>query len=92
MQHNSMPPSRLAELYRMSRSTILRDEKVVSAIDRIGEIAPGAKRKILSGEAKVKKTVLRKLLELPEDDIVKLAMNIDNGIFDGSRYAVRKHK
>ena len=92
MQYDSIAPSRLTELYRMSRSTILRDEKVVRAIDRIGEIAPGAKRKILCGEAKIKKTVLRKIPDWPEDDVVQLAMNIENETFDKSRYSYLKYR
>ena len=70
----------LAELSNASRGTILRDKKVAVAIDMIGEISPGAKRKILSGEVKIDRQVLRSLSSWSKSEVMKFAMDIENGI------------
>ena len=45
--------ARLAEQYRVSNKTIMRDVKVSDAISAIGEASPEARRMIFSGEATI---------------------------------------
>ena len=71
------------EKYRLSRDTLLRDVKVIDAIDTIGEISHGAKKKILSGKVKVEKSVLRSLSSWSRANIVMLAMMIEDGTYEG---------
>jgi len=73
---------RLAEQYNESHSMILKDMEVVAAIDIIGEYSPAAKRKILSGEVKIDKQVLKSLSALQKDDIHRFVMEIENGSFE----------
>jgi len=72
----------LADLYDESRGTILKDKDIARAIDIIGEHSHRAKKKILSGEVKIDKQVLQELSSRQEDDIFRLAMEIENGSFE----------
>lgn len=48
----------LADEFKVSRMTIHRDARFARGLDRIGEKNPALKRKILSGETKIKKSVI----------------------------------
>ena len=72
---------RLAEKYKVSKSTINRDAKVAAAISAIGEASPEAKRKILSGESSIDKRALEKLSEKSKADIEATAAKIENGSY-----------
>jgi len=76
---------RLAEQYRVSRSTIIRDADVAKAINVIGEQSPEAKSKILAGEVGIESKVLKGLLALPNDDVVELATTIEEGTYEKRR-------
>ena len=77
-----MPESQSpADLYDESRGTILKDKEIARAIDIIGEYSHKAKKKILSGEVRIDKQVLQELSSWQEDDILRLAMEIENGSF-----------
>ena len=72
---------RLAEKYKVSKSTIERDAKVAAAISAIGEVSPDAKRKILSGESNIDKKELERLSASPKEEIEAAAAEIENGAY-----------
>ena len=72
---------RLAEKYKVSRITIMRDAKVAEAIDAIGDVSPEAKRKVLSGEVPIEKKVLQELSTKPKDEITAIAEMIEDGSY-----------
>jgi len=76
---NMTSASHLRDQYTLSLGTIIRDKKIATAIDMIGEVAPGAKKKILSGEAKIDRQVLRSLPSWSESEIFRFSMGIENG-------------
>ena len=77
-QHTS---ARLAEKYKVSKSTIKRDAKLAAAINAIGEVSPTAKKKILSGESNIGKMELERLSAKPKAEIKSAAAEIENGAF-----------
>ena len=86
-QNDTFPPgstsNRLSEQYNVSRITIIRDAKLAAAIDSIGEISPEAKRKILSGRARIGKNRLEALASASEEEIKEVATAIESGVFEG---------
>ena len=72
---------RLAEQYKVSPITIMRDAKVASAIDAIGEASPEARRRILSGESPLDKKALQGLAAKPKEEIAKIAEMIEGGSY-----------
>ena len=73
--------NRLADQYKVSRITIIRDAKVAQAIDAIGEVSPEAKKKILSGEVPIDKKVLQELSEKPKEEVTAIAEKIKDGSY-----------
>jgi len=61
---------------------ILKDKEVIDAIDIIGEYSHAAKRKILSGEVKIDKQVLKSLSTWQKEDIHRFVMEIENRSFE----------
>ena len=72
---------RLGQKYHVSAKTIQRDAKVAEVIDRIGEISPEAKRKILSGDVDVDKRELIGFSSKQKGDIEVLATEIEEGTY-----------
>jgi len=73
---------RLTDQYNESHGMILKDKEIAAAIDIIGEFSHCAKRKILYGEVKIDKQVLKSLSAWQDEDILRLAMEIENGSFE----------
>jgi len=71
----------LSKQYRVSRDTIIRDSKLSSGVDAIGEVSLEAKRKILSGEVEINKKKLETLSSLPAEEIVAIATEIEAGTY-----------
>jgi len=72
---------RLAEEYNVSPATIKRDAQVAAGIIAIGKTSPEAKRDILSEKTRISRKKLRELSTAPDDNIVEVAKEIDNGTF-----------
>ena len=72
---------RLAEKYKVSKSTIERDSRVAAAISAIGEVSPVAKSKILSGELNIDKRELGRLSSSPKAEIEATAAEIESGVY-----------
>ena len=70
---------RLSEQYNVSSRTIDRDAKFAAALKAVGEISPEAKRLILTDKAKLDKKELMALLDRPKDEVVALAMAVEQG-------------
>ena len=73
--------TRLAEQYKVSRATIIRDSALSKALDAIGEISPEAKRKLLSGEVAINKSKLNALASMTPYELVSLVAEIENGTY-----------
>lgn len=64
---NLKTSDRLAELYKVSKNTILRDEQFALGIDKLAEKSPEAKNKILKGEIKLGLGTIRRLSKDEEE-------------------------
>ena len=73
--------ARLAEEYNVSPITIKRDAQAAAGILAIGEASPEAKRDILAERTRISRKRLRELSAGPEDDIIEVALEIENGTF-----------
>jgi len=72
----------LADQYRVSPITIIRDSKLSESIDAIGEVSPEAKRQILAGEISINKNTLGGISAMPTEDVENLANKIESGEYD----------
>jgi len=72
---------RLADEYNVSPITIRRDAQAAAGIIAIGKTSPEAKRNILSEKTKISRKKLRELSAGPDEDIIEVAKEIDNGTF-----------
>ena len=73
--------SRLSDIYKVARATILRDSEISKAIDAIGENSPEAKQKILSGEATLTKKHLQELAKGEDENVTAIASEIAEGTY-----------
>ena len=84
-QNDHISPGRtstlLAEQYRVSPKTIMRDVKLAEALTLIGEESPEAKRKILSGEVAINKSKLEALSAAGAQDIKDVAAEVEDGTY-----------
>jgi len=83
-QFDNKPPqgrtaSRLATHYGVASITIIRDSQLAQIIDKIGEISPEAKAKILSGEANISRTRLQELSAASEQELIETIEMILDG-------------
>jgi len=76
--------SRLAELYKVSRSTIERDAQIANAINSIGKTSPDIKTDILSGKTRISRRKLQELSSGTEDDITNLIGQITDGTLNSN--------
>ena len=83
----SSTAKRLAEQYNVSSRTIERDARIAVALAAIGEVSPDAKREILSGATRINRKHLQELAAGTEDDIIDVAMRIDDGTFERRKAA-----
>jgi len=81
--HSGSTASRLAEQYKVSRDTIIRNAKLADTLNFIGEFSPEAKRKILTGEIQISKNRLEALSSVPKDEIAAAVAQIEDGLFEG---------
>jgi len=72
----------LAEKYKVSSRTIDRDSKTADAIDAIGEVSSEAKRKILAGEMKINRKILKDLPSMQANELSDFVAKIEDGTFD----------
>jgi len=84
-QKEGATASRLADYYKVSRNTIIRDAKASEAIDAIGMTSPEAKKNILSGETSITKKYLNELISGINEDIAETAARIEKGTFEKKR-------
>ena len=82
--------SRLAGQYNVSPRTIERDARVAEAISAIGKGSPEAKRSILAGKTRISRRQLQELAAGANDDVVEIAISIENGTFEKRRSAQTK--
>ena len=73
--------TRLAEHYKVSKTTINRDSALSKALDTIGEISPEAKRKLLSGEVAIHKSKLKALASMTPEELESLVAEIEDGTY-----------
>jgi hypothetical protein len=73
---------RLAKLYNISRDTIIRDSKVATALDKIGETSPDVKMDILSGKISITRKQLKELESGTDDDVDNIVTQIIDGTFE----------
>lgn len=78
----------VAEQYKVSQNTILRDAKASQTIDDIGSVSQEAKRLILSGEVKIDKKELESLTSADKEEIAGLAKSIENGTYEKAKAEV----
>jgi hypothetical protein len=72
----------LAELYNVSRPTIIRDEKLAIGLNRVNDVLPEAKMKILSEEVSVNKSKLETFAEAPLEKVTAFANEVVDGTYD----------
>lgn len=58
---NKKTSEKLAEEYRVSPKTILRDEQFARGLDKIDEIQPGSKQDVLTGKTKISKDIVQRI-------------------------------
>ncbi|MDR2571384.1 MAG: hypothetical protein LBD23_13995 [Oscillospiraceae bacterium] len=75
----------MAEIYKVSRDTIIRDSKVASAIDKIGEASPETKMDILSGEISITRKQLKELESGADDDVNNVITQIIDGTYEQAK-------
>ena len=68
---------KLAEEFKVSNKTIQRDEKFALGIDFIGKSNSDLKRKILSGDEKLNKSIVQKLADLPSNKKISIKDSAD---------------
>ena len=73
---------KIADMYGVSRNTIQRNAQLSTAIDKIGETSPEAKRKILSGEVKINKSKLERFSGKSTDEVNDIITQIENDTYD----------
>jgi len=73
--------NQLAEHYKVSKNTILRDAKLSESLDAISAVSPEAKRRILSGGVVVNKTILGNIPTMLTEEVEELAMSIEEGTY-----------
>jgi len=73
--------NQLAEHYKVSPMTIIRDAKLSESLDAISAVSPEAKRQILSGGVVVNKTVLGSIPTMLSEEVEELAMSIEDGTY-----------
>jgi len=71
----------LAEKYNVSAKTIRRNSKMSETIDTIGVVSPKAKRMVLAGEVSIDKNVLERLASAPQEEIARVATQIEEGSY-----------
>lgn len=71
--------ARVADAHNVGQSTVERSGNFAKAVDRIGEVTPGAKAKILSGQAGVSRAEVRKLAKMDDAEIEAVARQIESG-------------
>jgi hypothetical protein len=81
-EHLGSTAGRLAEIYNVSRATIVRDSKVATAIDKIGETSPETKMDILSGKVSITRKQLKELESGTDDDVDNVVSQIIDGTFE----------
>jgi len=74
--------SQLADQYKVSKNTIIRDAKLSESIDAVGAVSPEAKRQILAGEISINKNTLGGISTLPLEDVENFANKIESGAYD----------
>jgi hypothetical protein len=73
--------NRLAEQYKVSPKTIIRDSKLSEGLTNIGEVSPDVKRKILDGDVRVGKNRLEALASASREEVEDLVSEIETGTF-----------
>jgi len=75
----------LSEHYKISPRTITRDGQISDVIIAIGKESEEAKSNILSGEIRISRKQLQELAAGTEDDVTRIAEQIQDGTFEGGR-------
>lgn len=75
----------IGERYNVSPRTVTRDNNISTGIDAIGKFSSDAKRKVLSGEAKVNKKYLEKIGSFTDEEAAEIAAAIENGTFENPK-------
>ena len=73
---------KLADIYKVSKNTIVRDEKGADAVDAIGKASLEARRMILAEEVRIDKKDLQALAAATKEEIAEVAAQIEEGLFE----------
>ena len=79
---------KLADIYNVSKNTIVRDEKGADAVDAIGEASPEAKRMILAESVRIDKKDLQALASATKEEIAEVAVRIEEGAFEKKKLGI----
>jgi hypothetical protein len=82
--------TKLAEHYKVSRSTIKRDAQIANAISAIGEVSHDMKMDILSGSTRISKVQLKELASGNKEDVSAVISQIEDGTHVNRRPAATK--
>ena len=72
----------ISDKYNVARNTIIRDEKITVALNRINEILPEAKRRVLHEEVPINKSKLEALSSAPTEVLKAVATEIVDGTYN----------
>ncbi|MCL2663341.1 MAG: hypothetical protein FWE83_08460 [Oscillospiraceae bacterium] len=76
--------------FKVSRATIERDGKVAEALNAIAAVSLDAKQKVLSGEVPVDRSKLQRLSKASQEEITKVADQINSGTYNRSEHRVSR--
>lgn len=88
--HQAKTAQKIAEQHNVNEKTIRRDGKMANAIDKIGDISPEAKQKILSGASGVGKGEIIQLASASQETLEEVAEDIINGTFEAIKSLPKK--
>lgn len=83
--HRQTTAQALGEQYGVGEHTIRRDAKFAQGVDKIAEVSPAAKQKILSGQAKIPKKEVQSIGSLDEAEVAEVAKRIESDTYEKPR-------
>ena len=78
LPENEKTVKNVAKQHNVSKDTVIRNEKFADGVDKIGEVSPEAKEKVLQGKSNLTKKEVIKLAEAPKEEVKKVVEQIKN--------------
>jgi len=78
---NQATSKRLAEKYRVSKSTVERAAKISEGIDAIAQVSTTARKKIIAGDVRISRKRLSELAAAPKKELTEVARSIEDGSY-----------